>query len=222
MTGQSVTLDSNESHHALKVFRAKILDPILLIDGRGGLATARIAMITNGLLTATIESVSVTPAPVTLTLAFGLPKGPALEFIIKRCTEIGVTCFQPLLTQHSQPASFWNRNRWERVVLEVCKQCERLHVPELMDPMALGDFISARSNRSPLFFCSEAHRIESLPTLPSDGISILVGAEGGWSDDENRRIQGAGALLMGLGQNRLRCETAALVATILAGLQRPN
>lgn len=206
-------LSSDESTHALRVLRLKEGDGITLIDGKGQVAEAKIVSTTKKTLSFEIGSVDFHPVRSKITLAFSIPKSGALEILLRKVTEIGVQRFQPLVSEHSLHPDSWNTGRWERVLAEACKQCQDPYLPICEQPLSLTQWMGKRDRDWPLFFCDEEARDEkaSIPAS-APGTDILVGAEGGWSETERQLILGAGARKLGLGKNRLRAETAAIVA----------
>ena len=210
---ETLVLDGAEAHHLTHVLRKSVGDSILIVDGYGGVATAKIIDIKKKQVEVSINSIEIMPPPPPLLLAFGISKPPALEFMLRRCTEVGVTEFQPLITQHSQSEKHWNSARWDRIVREVCKQCESCHFPKLSSPMKLAEFLDVRDHKMKLFYCSEVQRkSESYRVSHLEGVHIVIGSEGGWSKEELIELQKSAGSPLGLGPNRLRTETAALMA----------
>jgi 16S rRNA (uracil1498-N3)-methyltransferase len=100
------------------------------------------------------------------------------------------------------------------VVEEVCKQCQELHFPEVAEPKTLACWLAERDASRALVLCDENARVGGAK-LTHSGVDLLVGAEGGWSEEEVEQLRAAGATGLGLGRNRLRAETATLVALAL-------
>lgn len=220
--GASIELLPTDSRHFLSVLRGKVGQPIELMDGAGRVAQACIVKIQGSLVTSQVESVEIRGVQSNVHVAFGIPKGKALDFIFHRCTEIGVGSFQPIETKHSLPVHAWNNDRWSKVVIEVCKQCEELFFPEVLAPVALGTWLTNRNQRRKLVFCDESERLSSPPVPLSEnfeGYDVLVGPEGGWSSEERGLLHRSNAAPLGLGRNRLRAENALLVAVVLIKYQ---
>ena len=214
--GAAVTLSPEESHHLAGVLRARPGEKVMLVDGRGALAVACLERVNRGGVVALVESVEVVAARNRVWIVFALPKSAALEFLLHRGTEIGVAGFQPLQTRFSLRADGFNRKRCERLVAQSAKQCEESHFPSLRDPLPLADWL-ARREPGALLSCDEGIR-EARPVAPATGTAcfVVTGAEGGWDEGEREQLRGSGASSLGLGANRLRAETAALVAAVLA------
>lgn len=210
--GSDVGLTQEESHHLGHVLRLQISDRVHLVNGKGTLAWGVVKRIAKGKALITIEEKKSFSQKNRIWLVFGIPKSSALDFIIRRCTEVGVAGFQPLLTSRSLRGSM-HLERWKRVITEVCKQSEELFFPVLHSPLILENWLETREKSRTLIFCSEHARLEPLNTVPSD-IDLVIGPEGGWGPEEITRLNSIG-FPFGLGENRLRTETAALIATAL-------
>lgn len=182
------------------------------------MASARLTEVTKRAARAEILSVETATQNSKVSLAFALPKAPALDFIIRRVTEVGVTEFQPLETHHSLRRTAWNEDRWKKVVAEVGKQCQEPFFPRLLPPLALAEWLAKRDTSRTLLFCHEEIRAAS-PAAAGASCDLLVGAEGGWSAEETKAVFAAGAVSLGLGKNRLRAETAALIGVTLAKIR---
>jgi 16S rRNA (uracil1498-N3)-methyltransferase len=211
-----VTLSADESHHLARVVRIGEGETVELVNGAGFLALATVLRASPKQTRVRIERVTEDRRPPRVHLGFGLPKSTALDFILRRCTEVGVASFQPLVTQHSQSFSSWNQGRWEKIMVEVAKQCQALHFPHVIAPVPLADWLGRRMKERLLLLCDEEDRQAEIASSGSfSEIDLLVGAEGGWSRPEVDALRAAGARAFGLGRQRLRAETAALVSLAL-------
>lgn len=219
IVGSVVDLDPEQSHHAARVLRLEPGEGVGLLDGVGSFAQAVLTEVHAKHSRARVESVRQAPAPWTVTLAFGIPKGQALDVLIRRTTELGLLAFQPLQSQHSATLKGWNAERWSGVVAEVCKQCQELRFPRVEPPALLSQWLKQRDKQRLLIVCDEAQRMSAAPATGARGIDLLVGAEGGFAPEEREALQREGALFLGLGRNRLRAETAAIVALALVKKQ---
>ncbi len=215
VAGSAQQLDPIQSHHLAKVLRLEVGRRILLVDGKGGLAEAILTEVKAKSVCAQIETVTHSVHRSKLQLCFALPKGQALDFIFRRATELGLESFQPLQTQYSAPAKVWNPERWVSVVSEVSKQCEELYFPQVQVPQTLSAWLQTRDRTKPLLLCDEGARLEKNLQWQPGAVDLVVGAEGGFSREEVALIVEQGGTLVGLGRNRLRAETAALVAMVL-------
>ncbi len=210
-----VSLSSEESHHLARVLRMKSGDSAVLVDGNGAWAKACVLDANPKKSILEISSVQRETVRPRLQVCFAVAKGPAVEFIIRRATELGVASFQPLITAHSLAPKQFNDERWTKIIVEVCKQCEAPFFPVLQSPLSLSQWLGSRPSQRALFFCDEADRVTPVTSEISGPCDLLVGAEGGWNDEERKLIGNHKPRRFGLGKNRLRAETAALVAVTL-------
>jgi 16S rRNA (uracil1498-N3)-methyltransferase len=209
-----ITLSPEESHHLARVLRMQTGEEIEVVDGQGSVGVATIIDVNPKAAKAQVQNVRKEAQACHIVLAFGIPKANACDFILHRCTEIGIKAFQPLITAHSLHPKEWNQGRWEKVVLETCKQCQESWFPIIRKPQTLDDWLATQSG-SPLFYCDEEER-KAQPSVPvGKDVFLLIGPEGGWSREEIASFRKNGGVSLGLGKNRLRTETAALVATTL-------
>jgi 16S rRNA (uracil1498-N3)-methyltransferase len=148
-------------------------------------------------------------------------KKDAVDFLVEKGTELGVTRFQPVLTAHSASNRI-NQSRLSAVAIEAAEQCERLTVPEVLEPISLEALRTGFPKDRQLLICAEAGEAtpiaQALSKLTSDVSSpnrfaVLIGPEGGFQDDELDRLRKLHFVTpVGLGPRILRAETAALAA----------
>ena len=127
--------DTEESHHLVRVLRARRGDAVLAFDGRGTEWEARVEDVDRGTATLAIGRATgrVSEAPVRVTLIQGLVRSEKLDYILQKGTEIGIAFFHLVETERAEaprPASS-RLARYRRVLLDACKQSGRLVLPEL-------------------------------------------------------------------------------------------
>ena len=210
------TLSPEESHHLCQVLRLKKGERIWLINGMGGTALATVLEPSKEATRVRIDEVFPSKQPSRIRVCFALPKQPSQEFILRRCTELGVLGFQPLLSMHSVRERSLSSQRWQKIIREVCKQSGETWVPSILPAQKFGEWLKIREGRC-LLFCNERRGTTSrdFGKDRSIGYDLLIGPEGGWSDGEVAQVEDVGGISFGLGPNRRRAETAALVATAL-------
>ena len=207
-----------EETHALKVLRLQPGDACqALIDGR--IFAARIGETSpRVLLTLTGELPSAEPS-VRITLYQGVPKSDKMDFIVQKCTEIGVHCVVPV--HFSRCVAQWTGKdtekkliRFRRIAAEAAKQCGRALIPEIAPPVAFSALPGLLS----------AHEIVFVPWEEAQGrgvrsflrgqrdLAVVIGPEGGISPEEIDALTARGALPVTLGKRILRTETAGLAA----------
>jgi 16S rRNA (uracil1498-N3)-methyltransferase len=211
----TVLLNSEESHHLAKVIRLSPGEKICLLNGKGSLQEAEVVDAHPKHSEVRCLGAPQTLATPKITVAFGVGKPAAMEFIVKRCTELGVSKFIPLSTRHSQKLDRWNDERWNRIVLEVCKQNQNPHFPSISVPVNLSTFLDQLTGPGVLF--SEHARRDKRPSWDTtQETTLFIGPEGGWDVSELALFEAKKIPAWGLGDTRLRMETAALTALVLA------
>ena len=163
-----------------------------------------------------------------LTLYQCLVQREKFEWILQKCTEIGVSEFVPVISSRSLPRRGGAEDsqkilRWQRILQEAAEQSQRGRIPLLCPPLpfeqALKDAISRHSQVFiPWEYETQGKLQETLVNLPGDTpprLAYLIGPEGGFSDGEVQLARQAGAMPISLGKRILRVETAAIVAAAL-------
>jgi 16S rRNA (uracil1498-N3)-methyltransferase len=148
-------------------------------------------------------------------LAMAVIQLEKFELVLQKATELGVRSIIPLVTERVElrPERYSGKSeRWERILFEAVKQCGRARVPSIEAPARFGDVLQ-RGGAKILFDAdAEPATVEQL-----DEVTIFIGPEGGWSDDELALARERGVLFQRLGPRRLRAETAAIAALSVTG-----
>jgi 16S rRNA (uracil1498-N3)-methyltransferase len=272
--GALLTLDPAERHYLQRVLRQRQGDQVALVDGRGGLWTARLE---EGALLRLEQPLAAPlrrdPAPSPpLELALALPRRD-VELVWRMATELGIDRFRPLRAARCVVAGQPPLERWNSVITEACEQCERLWRPELHDPVEALPWLAAapaqasgypgigfQSLRHPsggpqdgvaqggeaqdgtpqdgrppvapsptpcrLFATTRDGALPSLASVLADqqphgaALTVAIGPEGGWSDEEQTAALAAGWRAVSLGPLILRSGTAAVAAATLLATWR--
>jgi 16S rRNA (uracil1498-N3)-methyltransferase len=220
--GDSITLDKRESHHLVKVFRARPGETVEVLDGKGrrycgevSRADARGAVIAFG----HVEEAD--PPRHHVTLLQALPKGKAMDLILRTATEIGTTALQPVYTCQSEVRLPEERvpgklEKWRATTVEASKQCGLPFLPDVAPPVALTDWLGrnppSKDELRIVASLEEGARL-LLDALCGDAlpgrIVLAVGPEGDFSAEEYSALRKGGFQPVRLGDNVLRAETAA-------------
>lgn len=222
------TLSPEESRHAVQVLRLGTGDVVNLIDGRGGLYTARIAEpSTKGCTVQVTEHlIEFGKKPYELHIAIAPTKNiDRTEWFMEKATEMGIDRITPLLCDRSERKAI-KRDRCEKVVLSAAKQSLKAYVPQVDELIRFSDFIKQEfiGYEKYIAHCdTNFQRMElSQELVPSAKYLILIGAEGDFSPSEIERAAQTGFRGISLGTSRLRTETAALMATAIASIRNQN
>lgn len=231
----TLQLTSDESHHLVVVNRARRGDPVIAFDGRG---TEWDCTLANESKSAAILTVRDTrrapPLPHAITLAQALPKGPGMDGIIRKATEIGAACIVPIVSERTQVHLDGERQdkkieKWRTAALEAAKQCGNPWLPEIAPLQSLIAFLAShyseksRCDDYDLKLIASLHPgAKSLKTLFAEATAALghaprrvlwlVGPEGDFTSAEVETALRSGFAPATLGTLVLRCETASTYA----------
>lgn len=218
--GGRIDLSREQSHYLANVLRMKEGAELLVFNGRDGEWLARVAATARKAIT--LEPVAQTrpqpPLP-DLVYAFAPIKAGRLDYLVQKAVEMGAGVLQPVITQHTQMATV-GIERLQANALEAAEQCGILAVPRVEAPLKLDALLSGWDAGRRLIFCDEGARTDNpLPALQAIGegrIGLLVGPEGGFSEDERRRLRALPFVTaIPLGPRILRADTAAVAALAL-------
>ena len=235
ITGSSITLSPEESHHLSRVLRLRPGDFVSAFDGQGSEYLCSVANTSgNQAALEIIEPlVDHVESPLPLTLAQALAKGEKFDFIVQKATELGVKRIVPIVTEHSDVRIADEKAdrrllRWQRIALEALKQCGRRVLVHIEPPLAFTEFLNCENPRSDAALAAElplmlafsekgGDPIDTVVSAYRSGSSVVavIGPEGGWSDAETRAMLEFGCQCVTLGRRTLRTETAAIAALTL-------
>jgi len=164
--------------------------------------------------------------PITLLLA--VFKFDRMEWAIEKCTELNVSAIIPVIARrtekHLAQAAEQRVERWRRIAREASQQSRRAAVPEIGDPVKLANVLSVSAG-SRIVLAESEQEVQLRDVVrnhPSAGtLTLAIGPEGGWADDELRAFALAGWISASLGTTILRAETAALAALAISRSELP-
>ena len=211
--GNHIELTGQEAKHASKVLRYRKGDQIQIVDGQGGWFDCKIVQITDSSLKAEVQNYNIIEVPQPeIVLAMGLiKKRDRLEFAVEKSVELGVSEIALFRSRHTVKENV-RMDRLENTVLSAMKQSLRARLPEVSVLDSLDEVMDRYSEYHILI----AHEKEDSQvgidySLKSkDKLLLLVGPEGGFSDEEIKFAKKRGAEIISLGKYRLRAETAAI------------
>ena len=219
-----VELPSETAHYVANVLRLHAGAPIVLFNGDGNEYSATIEEISKRKALAVIDaklSVDV-QSPLTIHLGQGVSKGDRMDFVLQKATELGVSDITPILTERCTVklnAERWQKklSQWQKIIQSACEQSGRNTLPVLHEPVDLSAWLSQTTNQKRLVLDPrEQQKLRELPA-PDNGFRLLIGPEGGLTEQETYTAKQAGYQGISLGPRILRTETAAL--TTLSVLQ---
>lgn len=220
----TITITGDEYRHATRACRVRIGDIIGVTDGCGRRFEARITAIDSSILSAvTVNDISGRGEPTRhLTAALAVIKPSQFELAVEKCTELGVRCFLPVITRRTETRpERLNHDRLARIALEAAKQSGRSWVPVIEQPVPLMEIFEHVTGDVFVALASAEESMETaLARVPANGsLTILVGPEGDFTDEERDVLLTGGAVPVSLGGLVLRAETAMIAAAALCAVR---
>jgi 16S rRNA (uracil1498-N3)-methyltransferase len=224
--GREVELPIQAGEHLARVLRLDRGHPLRLFNGTGDEYAAELASLAKRSVTARVlESAAAEDreSPLRITLAQGIARGEKMDWILQKATELGVAAIVPVVTDRTEVKLDAERAErrvahWEAVVASACEQCGRSRLPEISEPMKLGDWAASLDDAAGLRLALDPNGDRAPRDLPASlRATLAVGPEGGLSDHDLATLKAAGFHGLRLGPRILRTETAGLAA--LAAMQ---
>ncbi|HEV2956530.1 MAG TPA: 16S rRNA (uracil(1498)-N(3))-methyltransferase [Xanthobacteraceae bacterium] len=226
--GAALPLDRSQTNYLINVLRRKTDDPVLVFNGRDGEWRARVAAVNRkGASLAVVEQTRPQTAPGDLHYLFAPLKQARLDYLVQKAVELGASRLVPVLTHHGQVTRI-NLDRLRANAIEAAEQCGILALPDIAAPIALKRLLAAWIPERLMVFCDEeapVHdpvavleeaRASMPPALGRMAITVLVGPEGGFSEDERAALLKLPNLVrLSLGPRVLRADTAAVAVLAL-------
>lgn len=215
-----VILNEEQSRHIAKSLRMRVGDMLMLTCGDGNDYGCMIDEIDRAAVTLSVcyQQANSSEPSVKVTLYQGVPKGDKMEDIIQKCTELGVTCICPVLTKRSvsrpdEKSAKKKQLRYQKIALEAAQQSGRGIVPEIGEMVSLDQAVEKdKSEIKILFYEGGGAPLTEIIGKDIKSVSIYIGPEGGFAEDEVERIRANGAAVATLGKRILRTQTAPVAA----------
>jgi len=218
-------LSEREANHASRVLRVRPHECVVVLNGVGDEFICEVQHITRRAVALNVvRQRAVAAPPCRLTLLQAIPKGPAMETIIQKATELGVSRIVPILSERGVVRPKANElaakaAKWGAVAIEAIKQCGSAWLPRVEIPIPLRDFV-ARNEAFDLALIASleadaVHLRQHLESFvrrerrPPASACVWVGPEGDFTPVEIGAVRSSGALPITLGPLLLRSETAA-------------
>lgn len=218
--GHKVVVEGDEAHHAVAVRRLRVGESVVLTDGLGTSVTGPVASTGKRVFALTVAEVEVTPEPTpAFVVVQAIPKGDRGELAVEVLTEVGVARVVPWAASRS--VAVWKGERadkslarWRSTAREAAKQARRswhASVDALATTAAVVDLVAA-ADLAVVLHEDATSSLATLPVPSSGTVLVVVGPEGGLTDDEVAAFVAAGAHSVRLGAEVLRTSTAGVVA----------
>jgi 16S rRNA (uracil1498-N3)-methyltransferase len=219
-SGQTIRLEGDAASHITRVLRLRIGDTVAVFDGGGWDYEAEITALGRGEVSVRTGAgrTICTESPADITLLQGICRGPRMDAVVQKATELGVTRIEPMFAERSVlrlEAHQLERKQehWLRVAISACEQCGRARIPGIGRPRPLATVLAEPSSwTTGLLLDPSAEATLATSHKRGDTLALLVGPEGGLTEAELRLATDSGFRAVRLGPRILRTETAPVAA----------
>lgn len=221
VTGESAYLCEEDARHATRVLRMKEGESCeLFADGKR--FSGEIASIGEEVEVRIIGEMPSTEAKLRITLYQGLPKADKMELIVQKSVELGACAVVPVamsrcVVQLDAKDGRKKQERWQKIAREACKQSGRCEMMQVSEPISFKQLLAKLPQHQAAIVPWEDARGYSLARFHEEhreitDLAVVIGPEGGMSEDEIARMKDANCRSVTLGPRILRTETAGLCA----------
>lgn len=240
-------LPPEEAAHAIRVLRLSVGDEVYIVDGKGSRSHATLETVTKrGVIVRIVDTVVEPPAlPWNLTVAAALLKNTGrYETMLEKVAELGTATVIPLVTRRTEQRRI-REDRARKILAGAMKQSGSAYLTELGPVTSFADLLVSRKEGDLGLICHEAapessrlsghihrawppgeagsgHGARAFAGAAASRITVLVGPEGGFTDEEVAQAEAAGFAVTWLGNGRLRAETASIVAVAAIAQAQPT
>jgi 16S rRNA (uracil1498-N3)-methyltransferase len=216
---QEIELVGDAANHLSNVLRLKNGHPVVLFNGDDNEYSAQLIEVGKRKVVALVEaklSISV-ESPLSIHLGQGISRGDRMELVIQKAVELGVTEITPIITDRCTVklnAQRWEKKhqQWQKIAVAACEQCGRNTLPLLHPPMQLAEWTRQSTQQLRLTLHPKAEISFRHISVSAQGVRLLIGPEGGFTDAEVYATEEGGFTTIQLGPRVLRTETAALAS----------
>jgi 16S rRNA (uracil1498-N3)-methyltransferase len=217
-SGLRTELDDQAFAHLIRVLRMNDGDPVRLFNGDGHEYAGQLCDVQKKSASVLVGDILRSEADTPLKLQLGqvVSKGDRMDFTIQKATELGISDITPLWSERCEVRLKGERldkkmEHWQKVAISACEQSGRNRIPTIHQPQYFADW--AKNNNADVRLLLHPHRQKPLRDYPQPAsVALLVGPEGGFSEQEVEMAMSSGFAGLTLGPRILRTETAALAA----------
>ena len=215
-----ITVKGGDAFHIARSLRMAVGDEITVCDGEGAEYFCRLTHLRDDECLCKIETsrAALTEMGVDVTLFMAYPKGDKLETVVQKAVELGARRIVPFessrcIKRPKADKAEKTVERLNRIAHEAAKQCGRARLPEVSAPVSFSEMIKMATQSQAAIFCYEAETETTLKSVFEEitdisSIAVVIGCEGGFSQEEAKACIDAGMKSVSLGRRILRCETA--------------
>jgi 16S rRNA (uracil1498-N3)-methyltransferase len=218
-TGQHVALSPEASHHVAVVLRLQAGEHLSVFCGDDREFAATIDVVKKKQVIVRIDSVKAAnkESPLSIHLAQAISKGDRMDWVMQKAVELGVASITPLITARCVVKLDKERmakklHQWQAIVIAACEQSGRNRVPKVYEPLHLEQYLEQNKAELKLILHPKGAKHWRDYAIGSSEIALLIGPEGGLTDEEILVAQAHDFQPLSLGPRILRTETAAITA----------
>ena len=215
-----ISIAAEKAHYLVSVLRCKKGDDLIIFNGQGKCFRTAVVKAEKKEVVAEVreEFPCNYEPPMHITLVQSLLKGEKMDLVVQKTTELGVTEILPVMSERSQVKDTRKIVRWRKIAEEASRQSGRNIVPAVHEPVHFRDFLVSQDGKGVIFSEEEGMKLSEAVSslgLHTHSLVIVIGPEGGFSEEEVIFAQEKGFLAVSLGKRILRAETAAISAVAL-------
>jgi 16S rRNA (uracil1498-N3)-methyltransferase len=218
---QTIPLDGRNAHYLSTVLRMKSGMMITAFDGSGLEYACQLLDLdkkSGNILTADAVNPG-TESSLFTTLAIGISRGERMDYVVQKSTELGIHRIQPLFTENcevrlDEKRAEKRREHWQQIAISACEQSGRVIPPEILTPITLSTWIDL-AHEGCCLLLDQAQPAQLNSMERPDTVTLLIGPEGGVSENEKALALSKGFKGLTLGSRTLRTETAPVAALSL-------
>ena len=224
-TGQALELDKEQAHYLGRALRLRPGDALIIFSAESGEFAAAVTTIgkSNAELMVGVAMPTNTESPLKVHLVQGVSRGERMDVVVQKATELGVKRISPVLTEYGVvklegSRASRRREHWQKIAESACEQCGRTRPPLVDEPLPLKAWFGSKTSETDVDLILKPNAATSMASLkaPTTKVCLLIGPEGGFSDNEYEDAEISGFKAVSLGPRVLRTETAAIAAITVA------
>jgi 16S rRNA (uracil1498-N3)-methyltransferase len=221
----TIRISGDDVNHISKVLRLRVKEHISISDGKGTEYLCSISSINRDYVICDIleKNMNITESPVKVDLYQGIPKSTKMDLIVQKCVELGVNRIFPVDTERvvvkaTEERGFSNKIvRWQKIAEEAAKQSARGKVPVIENSILFNETLEKLKEYDLCLIPYEKENSTGLKHVLKGKnnikkVAVIIGPEGGFSEDEIKKAEESGAVPVTLGPRILRTETAGFVS----------
>jgi 16S rRNA (uracil1498-N3)-methyltransferase len=216
--GKKIELDQERAHYLRTVLRLKKEAAIILFNGQGGEYAGTVSEVNRKTVVIVIHQWSdrSVESPLRIHLGLSIARGDRMDFSVQKAVELGVSAITPLQSERCHAPGNQDRKplrwlHWQKIIHHAAEQCGRTLMPELAEIEPLADWLPHQQGLKLLLDPFAATVMADLQPI-NNGVTLLIGPEGGFADHERQLAKAAGFVPVQLGPRILRTETATITA----------